>query len=470
MNVDHRDLLHDLINRSGLQTVDAIISHISLQIADIDDQINTQINTIMQQPAFKQLEASWRGLNYLVQNSPYHRLVRIRLLDISWGEIVRDIAKATEFDQSQLFDKLYSQEFGQAGGEPYGVLLGDFAISHRQPQDLPTLRGLSQICASAFVPFIAAAHSDFFGLDNFADLNETLDLEAIFSQSQYQDWQKLRQFPESRFIGLTLPRVIMRSPYQTQAGNYKGVYLHDVAEGFVHQDYLWGNACYAFGEVLLREFASVGWFGHIRGVPQHFAGGGIVTHLAHAQPGQDNNPSTEVIINDTFERQLSDAGFLPLSHCYMTTFAAFYNNQSIQKPVVKRESQNLTPTHRQQETQHHLNQKLSSMLQHVLCVSRIAHYIKIMVREKVGSFKTAEDCEHFLREWLFRYTTGREDLDWDEQARYPLRRSAVEVWQHAQKPGVYLSKILLQPHYQIDQITAQVELTTELAMPTVTSR
>lgn len=219
---------------------------------------------------------------------------------------------------------------------------------------------------------------------------------------------------------------------------------------------MWGNASYGFAGILIREFANVGWFGHIRGVPRNHISGGVLTTLPTDAFETDADeiaykPVTEVLITDTIERELSDLGFMPLCQCYDLPFAAFYNNQSIQKPK-KMDTRDANA-----------NAKLSAMLQHVLCGSRIAHYIKVMIRDKVGSFITAEGCEEFLRTWLFKYTTGREDLDWEEQARYPLREAGVQVREHPSKPGQYLCVIHMKPHYQLDQMVSELELVTELA-------
>ncbi len=424
-------------------------------VARIDRLISDQLNAIIHQPRFQALEAAWRGLWYLVLQAEGARNIKIKLLDIQWSEIARDIDKALDFDQSQLFQKIYSNEYGHPGGEPFGVLIGDYQISHRpskrHPQDdIATLEGMAQIASAAFTPFIAGASPELFGLDDFSALGEPINLDAVFTQEEYIRWHSLRDKADARFIGLTLPHILMRRPYRTTAGSYKGVPFRE-SRGV--RSYLWGNAAYAFGGVLLREFANVGWFGHIRGVPRNQVGGGLVTTLPvdyfDSDPsGLAPKPMTDVVITDRRERELAELGLIPLCQCYQTPFAAFYSNASIQKP---RRGANQT-----------VNAKLSAMLQHVLCGSRVAHYIKVMIRDKIGAFISADECEQFLRQWLFRYTTGREDLEWEEQARYPLRESAVSVEEHPERPGQYVCKIHLVPHYQVDQMVSELELVTEL--------
>lgn len=448
-------------NTQNIKSASSIVHAINRKIAEIDHLINQQLNVIIHCEKLQKLEASWRGLWYLAIQAEGALNIKIKILDVSWTEIVKDISRALEFDQSQLFQKIYSDEYGTPGGEPYGVLIGDYEISHRiskrhKHDDIATLEGLSQVAAAAFAPFIAGASYELFGLDDFSTLSTSLNLRTVFTQKEYLKWNALREKIDTRFIGLTVPRILMRLPYRTTPGSYKGLFFYEKSSTKEHENYLWGNASYGFAAILIREYANVGWFGHIRGVPRNQVAGGLLTnlpvdcfttdaeHIAH-------KPVTDVIITDTKERELSDLGLIPLCKCYDTPFAAFYNNQSLQTPKV----------HDSREA--NINAKLSGMLQHVLCGSRIAHYIKVMIRDKIGSFVTANDCEDYLRDWLFKYTTGRDDLEWEEQARYPLKEAAVQVKEHPAKPGSYLCVIHLKPHYQLDQMVSELELVTELA-------
>ena len=453
--------LNEYSNTGKLKTTGDITNVIHHAISSIDHIINDQLNAIIHHPRFQKLEASWRGLWYLAVQSEGAKDIKIKVLDISWAEVTKDMARALEFDQSQLFHKIYSEEYGTPGGEPYGVLIGDYEISHRPSKrhpndDVATLEGLAQVAAASFAPFIASASSELFGLDDFSGLGTPLNLETVFKQEEYIKWRTLRTRLDSRFLGLTLPRVLMRLPYRTKPGSYKGIFFYEKSAASHFNHYLWGNACYSFAGILIREYANVGWFGHIRGVPRNELGGGLISTLPldHFETDADGisiKQVTDVLITDTVERQISDFGFMPLCQCYDTPFAAFYNNQSLQK------------TQKQGSREADVNAKLSAMLQHVLCGSRIAHYIKVIIRDKVGSFVSAEECENYLREWLFKYTTGREDLEWEEQARYPLREAAVQVKEHPQKPGQYVCIMHLRPHYQLDQMVSELELSTELA-------
>ena len=445
----------------NLKTVSDILNAISSAIAEFDEIINEQVNAIIHNQKYQKLEASWRGLWYLVEQADGSQNIKIKMLDVSWPEVSKDIQRALEFDQSQLFLKIYSEEYGTPGGEPYGVLIGDYEVSHHtsdnhQYDDIATLEGLAQIAAASFSPFITSASSELFGLNNFSGLGQPIDLEAIFQLKEYTRWRALREKPDTRFLGITVPRILVRRPYNHAPGSYKNIFFEESCADTDNNRYLWGNACYAFGAVLIREFATVGWFGHIRGVPRNYVTGGLVTNLPSDEFSTDAEgiackPMTDVIITDAMEKELSELGFIPLCQSYNAPCAAFYNNQSIQQPK-DYTSGNVKA-----------NAKLSSMLQHILCGSRIAHYIKIMIRDKIGSFVTANECEDYLRNWLYEYTTGREDLEWEDQARYPLREAAVSVTEHPAKPGEYMCAIHLRPHYQLDHMVSELELVTELA-------
>ena len=465
--VDETDTVRALVfwlsqfcDTQKLNSTGDIHLEINLAIAQLDHQINDQLNAIIHHKRFQQLEASWRGLWYLAVQMEGVKSAKLKVLDITWAEVSKDISKAMEFDHSQLFQKIYSEEYGTPGGEPYGVLIADYEVSHKPSKnhphdDITTLEGIAQIAAASFAPFIASASSEMFGLDDFSELRLPLNLQAVFAQSEYVRWRALRNKSDSRFIGLTLPHILMRKPYRTTPGSYKGLFFYEKPDEYGQQSYLWGNAAYAFGGILIREFASVGWFGHIRGVPRDQLGGGLVTNLPcdvfENEPGDvAYKPSTNVVITDSIERDISNLGFIPLCQCFGTPFSAFYSNASIQ--IVKRSSD--------KETE--INAKLAAMMQHVLCGSRVAHYIKVMIRDKIGSFMTAPECEDHLRRWLFKYTTGRNDLEWEAQARYPLREASVKVKEHPAKPGQYLCVIHLVPHYQTDQMVSELELVTEL--------
>ncbi|VAW56536.1 Uncharacterized protein ImpC [hydrothermal vent metagenome] len=455
--------LTEFTDINNLNNPEDIIDAINRSISDIDHMINDQVNAIIHHKNFQKLEASWRGIRYLTTQAENTTNIKIKILDLSWTELTRDMSRALEFDQSQLFQKIYNEEYGTPGGEPYGALIGDYEVSHKPSQththnDIATLEGISQVAAAAFSPFITGCSHELFGLDNYSTLANPIKLHSIFAQKEYIKWRAFREKSDSQFVGITLPHILMRLPYRKTPGSYKGLFFYEQVSTRNQENYCWGNSAYGFGAILIREFANIGWFGHIRGVPRNQVGGGLLTNLPCDSFDTDAEdiaikPVTDVIITDYKERELSDLGFIPLCHCYDTPFAAFYSNQSVHKPK------------RKQNKVGEANARLSAMLQHVLCSSRIAHYIKVMIRDKVGSFMTADECEDFLRNWLFKYTTGREDLEWEEQARYPIRESTIKVKEHPEKPGSFVCIIRLRPHYQLDHMVSELELVTELAQP-----
>ncbi len=437
-----------------------LITTLASDIADLDELITDQINAILHAPKFQAMEARWRGLKLLTDETPHSKKCKVKVLDITWKEICRDQEKALEFDQSQLFQKVYSEEYGTPGGEPYGLIIGDYEVSHKPSRahpndDMATMKSLSQIAAASFSPIILGVAPALFGVDQHADLNITLNYEQIFKQDEYIKWRAFRDTEDSRFLGLVLPRILLRAPWRTKSSAFEGIsYIEDAGHADA-RNYLWGNAAFAFGMIILREYNSVGWFSHIRGTPRNHLGGGLVSQLPVVNfdsdaPNVAQKPVTNTIITDELERELSEHGFIPLCQCYDTPYASFHSNASSQKP---KQYQSPTAT---------INAKLSSMLQHILCASRFAHYIKVMVRDKVGSFMSAAECETYLERWLSEYVTGTGGLDWEMQARYPLRDASVSIIERPDKPGCYNSIIHLRPHYQLDQMVSELKLTTEL--------
>ena len=453
-------LWHQHFGEQHLSPSQNLKLYLSQHIGLLDQLINEQLNVILHTEKFQRLEASWRGIEKLVDTASMFGNIKIRMLDISWREVSKDIERAADFDQSNLFNLIYSEEFGMAGGEPYGVLLGDYQVAHRPSKrhkydDVDTLRGMAQIAAASFAPFICGGSPELFGLDDFETLGNPINFSNIFSQQEYIPWNSLRDMPDSRFIGIALPQVLMRKPYKNKTLKPHALLFNEDVAYKDSSRYLWGNACYALGTVLIREFGDVGWFSHIRGVPRDHSGGGLVTDFPALDYGTDSGGVaqkiiTEVIITDSKERVLSDQGLLCICDCYDTPFAAFLSCPSLQRP--KQYSDKGATA----------NARMGAMLQQVLCASRFAHYIKVMIRDKVGSFTTDIECERMLQNWLNEYTTGRDDLDWDSLSRYPLQSARVQVRELPGKPGVYSSIIHLKPHYIVDQLVSELKLTTEL--------
>jgi type VI secretion system ImpC/EvpB family protein len=429
-----------------------ILGRLNRDIARIDALLNGQVNTILHNPDFQRLEASWRSLRYLVDQVPDEANVKVRVLNVGWRELTKDLTVLSlEFDQSQLFRKVYEGEFGMPGGEPFGLLVGDFEIRNRL-DDVETLSGIASVAAAAFAPFVAAAHPSLMELENFTDLERLIDLGQTFEHVDFLKWKALRKKEDARFVGLTLPRVLARLPYVDDSARADGFRFREEVGTADRKNYLWGNAAYAFAAVAIRAFADSGWFADIRGARRGDLGGGLVTGLpVHGfstdKRGVVPKSSTEVMVTDAQERELSTLGFIPLCACKDTELAAFYSNQSIQEP------------RKWDQAAANANARLSTMLQYMLCASRFAHYIKVQGRDRIGSLTTANEIQQHMARWLLDYTSASDKPD----PRHPLREAKVEVEEILEKPGTYECRFYLRPHYQLEKLTATLELKSTLS-------
>lgn len=454
------------LENSGYNTNDIkkirVLSVLRNAIAAIDKKISSQINCIIHHREFQKLEAGWRGVSYLVnqkESNDKNQKVKIKVLDCSWTTLSKDINKAIEFDQSEFFKLVYNNEYDMSGGEPFGVLIGNYQISHKNKKgssvnDIDILKEITRTAAAAFSPFITSAHPSFFGADNFSDLASHIDFTHTFNQIEYTKWNSLRSMDDARFLGLTLPYILMRAPYKNDGSRSEGFQFSEVIKN-PQKDHLWGNAAFAFAGVLIRAFAESAWFGQIRGMQPGQKSKGLVCDLPVCQYETDlyrsrSKPSINLLISDRAEKILSDNGFIPLSAVPGSEHLVFYSNSSTQKPT---EYESLSAT---------VNAKLSCMLQYILCVSRFAHYIKAIGREKIGTYKNAEICERELQKWLLQYTTASDSASDAVRSKYPLQTAQVKVKEMRGKPGHFYSTIQLRPHFQLDQMISSIKLVTEL--------
>jgi type VI secretion system protein ImpD len=383
------------------------------------------------------------------------------MLNVSWAELARDVGRALEFDQSTLFRKVYEDEFGMPGGEPFGVLIGDYQIRHQASADHPVddvsvLTAISQIAAAAFAPFIGAVHPSVLGIDQFSELERPLNLSRLFEQKEYLSWRSFRETPDARFVGLTLPRVLMRLPYEEGADSAERFSFREEVNAPGGGNYLWGNAAYTFGAVLTRSYARSRWMADIRGVRRGEEGGGMVTGLP--SPDFDTDADgvalkfpTDIAITDLHERALAELGLIPLCVCKDTEYCAFYGNQSVQKPTVYAEASATA------------NARISAMLQYILCASRFAHYLKMIGRDKTGAMTDPYELSNYLSNWLVKYTLDDANASPEMKARYPLRGFEVNVREQPGKPGAYFCELLLLPHSQWDELSLGVRLVTDMA-------
>lgn len=426
---------------------------INARIAQIDRLISLQLNEVIHHPDFQKLEGSWRGLHYLVHQSETGERMKIRVLNVSKKDLLKDMEKASEFDQSALFKKMYEEEFGMFGGSAYGALVGDYEFSNH-PEDLSLLEKVSQVAAAAHAPFISAASPKLFNWESFTELGGPRDLAKIFQSVEYAKWKSFRESEDSRYVALALPHILMRLPYGNASVPVEAFDFEEDVDGSDHSKYLWGNAAYALGARLTDAFAKYHWCAAIRGVE----GGGLVQGLpVHTFKTDEGDVAlkcpTEIAITDRREKEFADLGFVPLVHCKGTDYAAFFSTQTGNKPkVYDTDSANA-------------NARLSSQLQYILAVSRFAHYLKSIMRDKIGSFMTRKNAEDFLNRWISNYVLLDDNAGQEMKARYPLREARIDVSEVPGKPGAYRAVAFLKPHYQLDELTISLRLVAELPPP-----
>jgi len=421
------------------------------RVAELDRIISEQLSAIMHAQEFQQLESSWRGLHYLCQQTSTGPMMKVKVINAPKKDLVRDFKSAIDFDQSALFKKVYEEEFGTFGGAPFGALIGDYHIG-RQPEDMYFIEQMSHVAAASHAPFISAASEDMFGLESFTDLGKPRDLAKIFDTVEYAKWKSFRDAEDSRYVGLTMPRFLGRLPYNPKDGTtVEGFNFVEEVESSDHSRYLWCNTAYAMGARLTHAFEDFGWCAAIRGVE----GGGLVedlpTHTFRTDDGEIAlKCPTEIAITDRREKELSDLGFIPLVHCKNTDYAAFFGAQSAQKPKkYNTDSANA-------------NAILSAQLQYIFAVSRIAHYLKAMMREKIGSFASAGNVEDFLNRWIAQYVLLDDNATQEAKAQYPLREASIQVSEVPGKPGVYRAVAFIRPHFQLDELSVSLRLVAEL--------
>jgi type VI secretion system protein ImpC len=451
-----KDLLSEFVRQIEQQGNTAglyVGPFLSERIAQIDEVITAQLNEVMHAEEFQKLEGSWRGLHYLVSRTNTSAHLKLRLLNITKDELRKDLEKAVEFDQSQLFKKVYEEEYGTFGGNPYSCLMADIEFG-RNPMDVELLDKLSNVAAAAHAPLIASAHPKMFDVESFEDLGIPRDLSKLFDSLELVKWNGFRSSEDSRYTTLVLPRVLYRLPYNSKTNPAEGIAFEEDVTGADSHKFCWGNAAYVLAERITNAFTLYGWTAAIRGVE----GGGIVEGLpAYTFRTTDGDVAlkcpTETAITDRREKELSDLGFMALCHCKGTDYAAFFGSQTVQKPKVY----NLDDAN--------ANAALSARLPYLLAASRFAHYIKVIMRDKIGSFMTRENVEIYLNSWIANYVLLNDDAPQHVKAKYPLREARIDVFDVPGKPGAYRAVVYLRPHFQMEELTASIRLVATLPPP-----
>ena len=417
-------------------------------IASIDTMISRQLSVIMHDANFQQIEGSWRGLHHLVFQSETGTQLKVRMISAKKRELAKDLEKAVEFDQSQLYKKIYEAEYGIAGGQPMGALIGDYAFSN-EADDIDMLRNISSVSAAAFCPFISSAAPELFGFDDWSNLEKPRDLAKLFDSPDYAKWKSFRESEDSRFVVLTMPRVLARMPYGETLKKAEGFHFEEFQGS--QKSFCWMNAAYAYATALTKAFAEHGWCTAIRGAEN----GGKVENLPlytfKSESGEiDYQCPTEIGITDRREAELSQLGFLPLCHYKNTDYAVFFGAQSVQKP--KQYDQPSATA----------NAAISARMPYIMATSRFAHYLKIIARDKIGSFMEAKDVEAWLNRWIMQYANANPQTNASLKAKYPLSEARVEVQEIPGQPGSYKAVAWLRPWLQMEELTTSMRLVADI--------
>jgi type VI secretion system protein ImpC len=451
-----RDLVREFVAEvlSGAITVSTHTeAAINARIAELDAAVSAQLNEIMHAPQMQRLESTWRGMKYLLAQTETGDMLKLRVLNVTKKELLRDFRNASEFDQSALWKKVYEGEYGTFGGDPYGALVGDYEFG-RSVEDVELLEGMSKVAAAAHSPFITGTSPEMLNLDSFTDLPKPREVARIFDPADYVKWKAFRDSDESRYVALTLPRVLLRLPYGKDTIPVEAFQYEEGVDGVDHSRYLWGNAAWALAARVTNAFSLYGWCATIRGVES----GGLVEGLpVHTFRTDDGDVAMkcprEVQIAVRRERELAELGFVALVHRKGSDRAAFFAVQSAQKP---KNYQGDAAT---------ANARISAQLPYIFAVSRFAHYLKVIVRDKIGGFTSREDVERFLNNWINHYTIDGDGAGFELKARHPLKQARVEVVEVPRKPGAYHAVAFLRPHFQLDELTIAMRLVAELPPP-----
>ena len=428
----------------------SVVAMINERVAEIDTLLSDQLNAIMHDPAYQALEASWTGLHDMVYGTETSTRLKLRLLNVTKKELLKDLETAVDHDMSVLFKKVYEEEYGTFGGHPYSLLIGDYSFG-RHPTDIALLERLSKVAAAAHAPFIASAAPALFDIKSFTELGVTRDLAKTFESAELAAWRSFRESEDSRYVTLVLPSYAARLPYGAKTKPVENFNFEEDVDGSDHSKYLWANAAYQLGLRITDAYAKYSWATAIRGVE----GGGKVDGLAaHAYKTGEGDVvlkcPTEVTITDRREKELSDLGFVALVNSKGSSFATFFGGQTANKPkLYNKDAANA-------------NAQLSARLPYVLAASRFAHYIKVMMRDKVGSFQTRTDVEMYLNNWIADYVLINPSASHAQKARFPLGEARVDVTEVPGKPGAYRATCFLKPHFQMEELTASIRLVAEL--------
>jgi type VI secretion system protein ImpC len=407
-------------------------------IAEIDNKMSLQLDAIMHNDQFQKLESAWRSLKYLVDKTNFRENIKVEILNVGKDDLLEDFEDSPEIPKSGLYKTVYTAEYGQFGGKPYGAMIGNYEFGP-SPQDIKLLQYVASVGAMAHAPFIAAAGPQFFGVDDFQKLPQLKDLKSIFEGPQYTKWQSFRESEDARYVALALPRFLLRLPYGPDTQPVKA-FNYEESVRASHEHYLWGNAAFTFASRLTDSFAKYRWCANIIGP----MGGGAVEdlplHQYEAMGAVQTKIPTEVLISERREFELAEEGFIGLTMRKGSDNAAFFSANSVQKPKffgISKEGK-----------QAELNYKLGLQLPYMFVINRLAHYLKVIQRENIGTWKERTDLDRELNEWIRQYVADQENPSASVRSRRPLRQAQVTVDDVEGEPGWYRVGLKVRPHFK----------------------
>ncbi|MCB1035541.1 MAG: type VI secretion system contractile sheath large subunit [Acidobacteria bacterium] len=451
-----RDLVGEFVHQildQGMTVSANTMATLQGRIAELDKLLSDQVNEILHHPDLQKLEASWRGLHFLVKNTETGPKLKLLVLCASRQEVQKDLVSASDFDQSQLFKKIYEEEYGTFGGSPFSVLVGDYEIS-RSAKDQVFLAKIAEVAAAAHAPFITGADPQLFDMDSFTELGNPRDLAKVFESTELAKWRSFRDSDDSCYVSLVLPHILLRLPYGPENLEVEEFDMIEDTDGSDHSRYLWGNAAWALAQRITNAFANHGWTAAIRGVEGGGKVEGLPTHTFKSDEGDIVlKCPTEIAITDRRENELNKLGFISLCHCKGTDYAAFFGSQTAHKPkTYDTDAANA-------------NALISARLPYILAASRFAHYLKVICRDKIGSFQSQGRLSTVLNSWINQYILATDEAGQDLKAKYPLREARIDVSELADRPGAFRAVVFLRPHFQLEELTASIRLVAELPPP-----
>jgi type VI secretion system protein ImpC len=418
-------------------------------IASLDSKMSDQLNEILHHENFQQLESSWRGLKFVIDRTDFRKNVRIEMIDISKTALRASFEDAPELIQSGLYKHVYNGAYDQPGADPYGAMVSNFEFDNSAP-DITLMQEIAKVSSAAHCPFLGAIGPKFFGKKSMEDWKRIPDLNAWMETADYIKWRSFRESEDSRYIGLTFPRFLLRLPYGPDTAPVKSFNYQENVKGPDHEKYLWGNSAFAFATNLIRAYTNDGWCVQIRGPQAGGAVDNLPVHVYDVGKGKQAKIPTEVPVDETLEFACANLGFIPFSHYQGRDYACFFSANSTQKPAIYEQPEATA------------NSRINARLPYIFLASRIAHYLKVIQRENIGTTKDRLKIEQDLNEWIRTLVTEMKNPSEEQIAKHPLRAAQVRVYDIEENPGFFRVEMMIMPHFQIEGMDISLSLVGKL--------